>query len=303
MRPVLTASEMRAVDAAALSEVGMDELVGRAGWAVARAALEMLGGSYGRRVVVVAGKGHNGDDGRVAARLLERRGVHCLVLDVADAPERVPPCDLVVDAAFGTGFRGEYRAPAVPDGVPVLAVDIPSGVDADTGAASDGAVRAALTVTFGSVKPGLLLFPGRAHAGAVRVEEIGLPVANAGARCHEVELADLARVPARRAEGHKWDTACYVAAGSPGMTGAAALCARSAARAGAGMVRLGSPGAEPGSVPFLEGVARRLPSEGWADPLLEDLPRCKALILGPGLGGGPSTVEAVRKVVAEAPIP
>src|ERR687891_342316 len=138
MLPVLTPDEMAAVDAAAPEPV--DVLIGRAGAALARRALAMLGGSYGRRVVVVAGKGNNGNDGREAARLLERRGVNVHVIAAPDAPPTLPDSDLVIDAAFGTGFRGDYRAPD-PAGAPVLAVDIPSGVDGLTGEAREGAGR------------------------------------------------------------------------------------------------------------------------------------------------------------------
>ena len=104
MIPVLTPEEMKAVDRNAPEPV--DTLVQRAGSAVARAAVELMGGSYGRRVVVVAGKGNNGADGRVAADRLRRRGVRATVIDVGDQPERLPSSDLVIDAAFGTGFRG-----------------------------------------------------------------------------------------------------------------------------------------------------------------------------------------------------
>ncbi len=300
MRPVLTAAEMRAVDAVALEDVGFAALVERAGGAVARHALALLGGAYGRRVVVVAGRGHNGDDGRVAARRLRARGCAVVVVDAA-APGPLPPCDLVIDAAYGTGFRGDYDAPAIPAAAAVLAVDIPSGVRADTGAASPGAVRADETVTFGALKPGLLLAPGRDLAGVVQVEPIGLPVTEAS--CHEVTDADLGGVPRRPREAHKWQTACYVAAGSPGMTGAAWLAARAAARAGAGMIRLGSPGAAPGSVPVTEAVARELPAEGWAPAVLAELGRCRALVLGPGLGRSPAAAAAVRQLVAESPVP
>ena len=123
---------MAAIDAAA--SVPVETLIERAGAAVARAALQMLGGAYGRRVVVIAGKGNNGRDGAVAARLLRSRGCRVTVVDAA-ADATVPECDLVIDAAYGTGFRGSYRSP-VSAGVPVLAVDIPSGVDGLTGVAS-----------------------------------------------------------------------------------------------------------------------------------------------------------------------
>lgn len=301
MRPVCTAEEMRAVDAEALAHVGIDELVERAGYALASEALRMLGGSYGRRIVVVAGKGHNGDDGRVAARVLARRGASVRVVPVAEAPSALPPCDLVVDAAFGTGFRGSYDAPTPPLGAFVLAADVPTGVDANTGRAGPRSVQADVTVTFGALKPGLLLGAGRRRAGEVVVRRIGLPVGNPPQ--HLVEDADLALLPARRPEGHKWDAAVYVAAGSPGMLGAAELATRGAARAGAGMVRLGSPGVAPGTVPVTEAVARHLPASDWAVPLLDDLSRCRALVLGPGLGSSSETVAAVRRLVVGAAVP
>ena len=174
MEPVLTVTEMQAVDAAAQASVPIDVLVGRAGLAVALAALELMGGAYGRRVVVVAGPGNNGADGRVAAGLLGRRGARATVVEVGSTSE-IGPVDLVIDAAFGTGFRGEYRFPRVPEGTRVLAVDIPSGVHGDTGAASGGPVRADRTVTFVARKPGLLQGEGVRLAGAVTVADIGLP--------------------------------------------------------------------------------------------------------------------------------
>src|SRR5689334_2056337 len=153
MIPIVTPDEMAAIDRAAPEPV--DVLVARAGKAVALRALAMLGGAYGRRVVVVAGKGNNGNDGRDATRRLRERGVRVDVLDASTVGprERLGPCDLVIDAAYGTGFRGEYEAPD-PNGAPVLAVDIPSGVSGSTGEAAPGAVRADATVTFAALKPG-----------------------------------------------------------------------------------------------------------------------------------------------------
>ena len=139
----------------------------------------MLGGTYGRHVVVVAGKGNNGADGRVAAARLRRRGARVTVVEAADAPDRIGPVgavDLVIDAAYGTGFRGTYRAPAVPAGVPVLAVDIPSGVNGDTGEACGEPLRADVTVTFAALKTGLLQGDGPLLAGRVEVVDIGLDV-------------------------------------------------------------------------------------------------------------------------------
>ena len=135
MIPIVTRDEMRAIDAAAADPV--EVLVQRAGGAVARAALEMLGGAYGRRVCVLAGPGNNGADGRGAADRLRERGVAVRIYDARDMPSALPACDLVIDAAFGTGFRGSWSAPAVGRAL-VLAVDVPTGLDADTGVAPAG---------------------------------------------------------------------------------------------------------------------------------------------------------------------
>src|SRR4051795_10507821 len=104
MVPIVTPEQMRDIDAAATTPV--ETLIERAGSAVAWAALRMLGGAYGRRVVVIAGPGNNGKDGRVAARRLAAKGVSVRVIEAGDVPATVPDCDLVIDAAFGTGFRG-----------------------------------------------------------------------------------------------------------------------------------------------------------------------------------------------------
>ena len=296
--PVLTPEEMQEADRAAPDPV--EVLVARAGAAVARTALEMLGGGYGRRVVVVAGKGNNGADGRAAAPRLRRKGARVQVIDALDGPDRLPAADLVVDAAYGTGFRGEYAAPDAGT-TPVLAVDIPSGVDGLTGRADDRSVRAHRTVTFAALKPGLLLSVGRERSGRVTVADIGLPVP--GARMHLVEQADVvAWVPERPLETHKWRSAVYVVAGSPGMTGAAHLAARATLRAAAGTVRLAIPGVEP-DPRFLEVVGRSVPAAGWASEVLADADRAKAIVVGPGLGRDDGTRTEVRRLVAEAAVP
>lgn len=326
MIPVLTPVDMKAVDEAAA--VGTEVLVSRAGAAVARAALRMMGGGYGRRVVVVAGKGNNGADGRVAAERLRRVGVRVTVVEAAGteaagapgtsggagssnaqaaigsgtaAPVTLPQCDLVIDAGYGTGFGGEYEAPD-PGGAPVLAIDIPSGVDGLTGEAGPGAVRAELTVTFAALKPGLVLDAGRERAGRVEVADIGLPVG----RCsmHVVEDSDVeTHLPRRSRNAHKWNAAVFVAAGSPGMTGAPQLVGRGAFRAGASTVRLGVPGALLEDLPASEAVGIALPDEDWAVTVLEAASRCKAIVVGPGLGRSDIALAEVRRLVTDSPIP
>jgi len=302
MQPVHTRDELRAADEAAIAEVGLDTLVGRAGAAVAHAALRLLGTAYGKRAVVVAGRGHNGDDGRVAASMLRRRGVRVTELDPRSLPEELPACDLVIDAAYGTGFRGEYRAPSVPEGTPVLAIDVPSGLDSDTGLACEGAVRATETVTMAALKPGLLMGDGPSHCGTVLVEPIGIPVAPGGIWL--VEDRDIAAwLPGREPETNKWRTACLVVAGSPGMLGAARFSTGAAQRAGAGMVRWCVPGASPEDLPASEAVAMAVPGTDFADAVLSELRRCRSLVIGPGLGSEPGVVASVRRLVAEAELP
>ena len=255
--------------------------------------------------MVVAGKGNNGADGRVAAARLARRGARVTVLDAAHAPGHIGPAgavDLVIDAAYGTGFKGTYQAPSVADGVRVLAVDIPSGVDGDTGAACGAPLGADLTVTFAALKTGLVQGDGPRLAGRVVVADIGLDIGPPG--MWVVEDDDVDRLlPRRPRDAHKWQSAVAVVAGSAGMTGAAALCSHGAYRSGAGMVRLGVPGAASCDLPGGEAVATALPASGWASAALDMAQRCRVLVVGPGLGRADDTVAQVRRLVAEAPVP
>ncbi len=303
MRAVLTRDEMRAADAAALEFASHETLVRRAGTAVAHAALGLLGGSYGRRVVVVAGKGSNGADGRVAADVLARRGARVLVVEAeeATADTVLPACDLVIDGAYGTGFRGSYDAPGLPAGARVLAIDIPSGVDADSGDAPGDAVEAEETVTFAAYKPGLLQGDGERLSGRVEVADIG--IAFDVPKAMLVEDSDVAAlVPRRGRDGNKWTHAVGVAAGSAGMEGAAVLCTRGAMAAGAGMIRLGSPG-DPSAAWPTEAVRMHLPAQGWARAFLDATAKCKAVVIGPGLGTGDAVAEEIRSVIAAIGVP
>ncbi len=317
MQPVLTTAEMGEIDARAAATIPLDTLVERAGTAVALAAMDMMGGAYGRRVVLICGKGNNGADGRVAARLLARRGARVHIV-APDEPGVIGgsglPVDLVVDAAFGTGFRGAYDAPVVASGIPVLAVDIPSGVSGDTGEALGRVLAADRTVTFVAPKPGLLQWDGVRLAGELVVVDIGLDTeadrtaeGTAGGtadridRIEDVDIVDL--LPERRPQGHKWSAAVLVVAGSPGMTGAAELCARAAYRAGAGMVRLGVPGGDRGALAASEAVGIELPAAGWAEDALTGGDRCRAVVVGPGLGRAPGAGDEVRRLISGSPVP
>jgi NAD(P)H-hydrate epimerase len=240
--PLYTAEEMRA------AEQGHDveELMERAGRAVAEAVLRRYPDA--RRIAAVCGKGANGGDGRIALRLLAESGRET-------AEELDGDFDLVIDALFGTGFHGEPRPDAAAligringVGVPVVAVDVPSGVDASTGETPGAVVRAALTVTMHAPKVGLVVAPGRFHAGEVEVADIGLVQADTE---HRLATEEILRLVPRRSEGDTKYTAgsVLVVGGSPGMTGAVCLVAEAAFRADAGYVAVAVPEA---SLPVIE---------------------------------------------------
>ncbi len=351
MQPILTPDGSAALDRASRERgVPAGDLMERAGAAVARTALALLGGAYGRRAVVVAGKGNNGGDGLVAARHLARRGVRVTVVMLAEpaalrepaagnfarlAEEdlRVRPfsmgllerelgrADVAVDAIFGTGFRGVPRGDAASAiaalndaDVPVVAVDIPSGVDGETGAVAGEAVWAAATVTFGALKAGLVLLPGAERAGAVEVVDIGFPPDLVASDLLLVEEADVARLlPAREADAHKRSTGVVlVIGGSRRMTGAVRLVAEGAYRAGAGLVTMAVPEGTLGAVRAGPVEATFLPlpetSEGTASPagleaLAGRLRDADAAAVGPGMTTQPETAALVQRVVAESPVP
>lgn len=351
MKPVL--SPQQAVELDRQTQAGgvpAEVLMERAGRAVARAVTDLCGGSYGRRAVVVCGKGNNGGDGSVAARHLARWGVGVSVLTVeppqgghepaaanllrlAEVGVRVRTCsparlerelaraDVAVDAIFGTGFRGvpEDGWAAAIAGLnagtpPVVAVDIPSGVDGTTGAVEGEAVWSDLTVTFGAAKTGAVLMPGAERAGALRVVDIGFPDALIRTNVFMTEPADVrAWLPARAADSHKRASGVLlVVAGSREMTGAASLIARAAGRIGAGLIIVAVPA---GILPVVQAstteavfLALAETSDGTVsadglDAVLDALGRAHALAIGPGLSAQEETAGFVRDLVRASPVP
>lgn len=301
---VVSPERMRSIDLAAPEPV--EVLVERAGSAVARAAISLLGGAYGRRVTVLAGPGNNGADGRVAAERLRERGVSVVVHDALSMPAVIGPTDLVIDAAFGSGFRGEWRAPRFGD-AGVLAVDVPTGLDSRTGEASKRTLRADVTVTFAAPRPGHLIGRGPELCGELVVADIGLDTEPSvdeplDRQMLVLEGSDVsAWLPDRPRGSHKWSSAVRIVAGSQGMTGAAHLAAAAAQRAGAGMVALSSPGIDADAP--VEVIDKRVPPFDWADAVLADLYRYHALVIGPGLGREEYTVPSIVRAVSEALVP
>jgi hydroxyethylthiazole kinase-like uncharacterized protein yjeF len=291
LEPLYSAAEMRA------AEQGHDveQLMERAGRAVAEEVLRRFPDA--RRVAGVCGGGANGGDGRIALRFLRENGRD------ADETEDPSGADVVVDALFGTGFRGEPRPDAVvlierinASGAPVVSVDVPSGVDASSGEIAGEAVRADVTVTFHGRKVGLEVAPGRFLAGTVTVADIGLEPAETE---HRLVTAEILRGVPRREQGDNKYSAgsVLVVGGSPGLTGAACLAAEAAFRADAGYVAVAAPA---DALPvleqrLLEAVKRPL------DEVFEAAERAGALALGPGLGA--DQAELVARLLAETELP
>lgn len=308
MIPALTPQQTADADAAALQEAGDPWVfINRAGHATAGVARTMMSGAYGRRVVVIAGKGNNGNDGRVAAERLTEWGASVRIVDAAAAHGEFVDsrtADLVIDAAYGIGFRGTWSPPIVFD-VPVLAVDIPSGLNATTGAVEGGVLVADRTVTFTALKTGMLLGDGPSVCGEIDLVDVGIPLHGVVEPGVFVVGADDVRrwLPPRDRHAHKWSHALRVLAGSPGMTGAASLVTASAMRAGAGIVHLSTRGDCAGSQFPTEVVHRPLPAGNWADGVASDARRFAALVIGPGLGRGDDVALEVREVLAGTSLP
>jgi ADP-dependent NAD(P)H-hydrate dehydratase / NAD(P)H-hydrate epimerase len=329
-------------------------LMETAGRGVCDVLERVLGPASGRRVLVLCGTGNNGGDGLVIARVLHARGaeVHAVALadegdltedaaanlralhevaahaeglrlEVSDRPDALNPYwpEVVVDALLGIGVTGPLREPvgafarwvnACP--APAVAVDVPSGLDSETGRAAEGTVRAALTVTMAARKPGHLFGEGPEHCGRVEAVDIGVPphlLAEAsrqegsGLRSTDAAVRDL--LPRRAGDAHKYTAGRVLAvAGSRAFPGAAVLTATAAARAGAGAVVLAVPeAARPLVLPHLtEVMTAPMPDtpEGTfgraaLDPILERARDADALVLGPGLGRVDETQALLRRLL------
>ena len=302
--PLYTAEEMRRAEERYPGyPKSIPELMERAGAAVAREA--MLAFPDARRFACVCGGGSNGGDGRVAARVLREAGHE------ADEVTQVDGYDVVVDALFGTGFRGAPRAEAArlidrinAAGAPVVSIDLPSGVDASTGEIAGAVVDADVTVTFHAPKVGLAVAPGRFHAGRVVVADIGLDGVPTQHRRASVALLDL--VPRRATGDTKYSAgSVLVVGGQPGMTGAACLAARAAFRADAGYVTLAVPSE---SVPVAESLVVEAVKVGWTEEdavatITAAAERAGAIALGPGLGRGSGRRALVRTLLETIDLP
>ena len=291
LTPLYTADEMRAAE----EGHDVDAMMERAGRAVADAVLRRYPDA--RRIAGVCGRGANGGDGRIALRLLAEAG--------RETSDELDGADVVIDALFGTGFRGAPRDDAASSIerinsslAPVVAVDLPSGVDASNGEVAGAVVDADVTVTMHARKVGLAIAPGRFHAGDVEVADIGIEASET--RNQLVTDRILRLVPRKRAGDTKYSAgSVLVVGGSPGTTGAVCLAAEAAFRADAGYVAVAT---HAESLPVVE--ARLL--EAVKAPLAEVdrlARRASAVAVGPGLGRGDDERALVGRLLRELDVP
>ncbi|GAA3867326.1 bifunctional ADP-dependent NAD(P)H-hydrate dehydratase/NAD(P)H-hydrate epimerase [Streptomyces lacrimifluminis] len=323
MRTAYGVETVRAAERELMARLPEGVLMQRAAAGLAVACGRLMGRVYGRRVVLLVGSGDNGGDALYAGARLARRGAG--VTAVLLAPERthagglaalrgaggtvisgsssgssgaevaIRRADLVVDGIVGIGGRGGLRADALPLAeavrearVAVVAVDLPSGVDADSGEVNGEALRADLTVTFGTHKPGLLIDPAREYAGTVRLVDIGLgEVLPEPAELEALQHADVARLlPVPGVESDKYRRGVVgIAAGSARYPGAAVLAVAGALRGGAGAVRYVGPAAD--------AVIARFPEVLVSDQGPHKAGRVQAWVVGPGAGEDAATVAEV----------
>jgi ADP-dependent NAD(P)H-hydrate dehydratase / NAD(P)H-hydrate epimerase len=331
MIELLSNDEMAEADRLAIAggTPGID-LMENAGRAVADAVARR---PLGTRVVIVAGPGNNGGDGFIAARLLAERGYPVRIMLLGEAgklkgdaalaaqrwsrpieqasPEHIAPAGLVVDALFGAGLDRPVEGSARvlieamnAAGAPIVAVDLPSGINGSSGAVMGVAVNATESVTFFRKKPGHVLLPGRLHCGHVTVADIGIPASvlrTVGPQTflNRPELWG-ARFPVPRIDGHKYARGhAVVVSGGLSSTGAARLAARGALRAGAGLVTIASP-REALAVNAAANLAIMVRQADGAEALTAFLAdrRLNAVVLGPGGGVGPMLRELVLAALA-----
>ncbi len=364
--PVLTARAMREADRQTIEALGLPGrvLMETAGRGAAEVAVRMLGTVAGRTVVCLCGRGNNGGDGFVLARVLHAQGGHVHVVTLADVSamsddaaanyrlleqlaeadpakrlrlhrltdlaelDRLPPADLYVDALLGTGLSSPLRSPIRElvlwlneRTAPVLAIDIPTGLDSDTGQVQGAAVAATRTVTMGALKVGLLLGEGPRLCGAIDVIEIGIPryvleqvARQPGCAWRATDALVRRWLPRRAHDAHKYSAGlALIVAGSREFTGAPVMAAMAAARIGAGYVLCACPSdvrpilatklTEVALVGLPETERGGIKQEEAFDVLNDWLNRARALLVGPGLGRHPDTQRFIRVLLERTTLP
>ena len=351
---IVTSDQMRTLEERSeRAGTSTDTLMENAGLEVARTVRRVLGRVVGTHTLILVGKGNNGGDGLVVARRLSSWGGHvavCLVGERPDGDPKLAPvlaqrtpifapvtpelrtalasADIVVDAVLGTGrsrpiagslgalLRDVENEKSRRPALRLLAVDLPSGVDADTGAVDPACAGADVTVTLGRPKAGLYRFPGPEVAGRVEIAEIGLPPGLDSDIPVELMTPGWAAsaLPTRPLSGHKGTFGrALVVAGSRSYVGAAALAVGGAGRVGAGLLTLAAPASQQAALALMAAEATHLPlaeaspgvhSPAAAGQVLEEAAKCKALLVGPGIGQAPETREMLRDLLLSgSPLP
>ncbi len=331
LTPLPDAGEQHALDSWAIETLGIsgETLMERAGTGLARICAEQIPTGS---IAIVCGKGNNGGDGQVAARVLRELGREVSVFALSGDQAELSSAALagsagIVDALLGTGFSGIPREPiagaiaainqarAAAPHVRVIACDIPSGVDGSTGEVSGQAVIADLTVTFHASKPGLWIAPGKRHSGSVHLVDIGIPADDQPVAPAVGLIGDRVRdaIPRRDAGSTKFSAgSVLVVGGSRGLTGAPVLASMAAARAGAGYVTVAAPAsvAPALAAKLLEVMTVEIPDDPETGPrrgasrlAVERAGRSQALVLGPGLGRLPAAQKFARDVATHANLP
>ncbi len=355
---VVTAEQMRELDRLTIEQYGAPSLtlMERAGEAIAEAILDQFRSIAKRGVLIVAGKGNNGGDGFVVARLLTKKRIPCEVALLARQDELSPDArhnlraflklkgkvteiavgnfdllsqrlsknSLLVDAIFGTGVKNDVRglfAEAITlmnaSGLPIVAVDIPSGLDSDKGTPLGAAIQAEMTVALGYPKLGEAIYPGLDHVGDLVVADIGIDPRAAAQVAPRTELLERQEVgwlvPSRTADSHKGSYGhLLIVAGTRGKTGAAVLACRAAMRTGAGLVTLAAPRSlnsifatalvEVMTEPLRDNAREEMESLG-DDEWLTLLERKNALLFGPGIGMSDATQNSLRWLLRNLDMP
>ena len=354
---LVTSAQMRAIDSRAINELGIPglQLMENAGRGIAEWIKEILRDNVtGKRFAIVCGKGNNGGDGFVIARYLQQWGgspevfrlgerestkgdalVNLLKIEAMSTPihdlnasDQIPDLrefDMIVDAIFGTGFQGEIDAKISAviaainlSGVPVLAVDTPSGLNCDTAEAPKTCVRASFTATLALPKLGHCFYPGKSYCGQVKVIDIGIPAKALDGLDLRLNLTTpwhvRATIPDREPTAHKGDSGkLFLVAGSEGLTGAATLAAQAAVKSGCGLVTVGCPKGlndileikltEAMTKPLPELGKRRCLSVRALGDVLQNIRASDAACLGPGVGRNHETIELFRRLIANLETP
>jgi len=350
---LVTSAQMRAVDREAIDNRGIPgpELMENAGYGTASGILEnLIENPDDTTAVVFCGKGNNGGDGYVVGRYLHHEGVNVVIFyvgpvdklspdarlnydrckdieldmfeikSVEDLPERLV-CDIIIDAIFGIGFEGAPRGITkdlieyinIQD-AKIVAVDMPSGLNADNGWHEGAVVSADFTFTMALPKYGLYLSPGRELSGLVETVPIGVPDEVIDGFDYKNELITpetvIERMPDRKPDGHKGDFGkLFILAGSTGLTGAAAMAGESAARSGAGLIKIGCPRTvQPVlAIKLTEVMTAPLPDVAKKGALAQRalgevrkyIEEHDAVIIGPGIGRHRETFELVRRILSK----